>query len=138
MERTSFATIIHTECGIVNARVRLLRIHFAFLLRWTVILCLSGTWRSTGLAEKPMNEQRRYLAYLLRLWQESGGKWAHGDAHRDAPLWRASLERPQGGERLGFASLEDLYAYLDAQTGSSSSGSQRLDASGCQSGAKPG
>ena len=85
-----------------------------------------------------MNEQRRYMAYLLRLWQESGGERARSDAHPDGPLWRASLERPQGGERLGFASLEDLYAYLDAQTRSSSSGMQRLDEGGCQSRAEPG
>jgi hypothetical protein len=81
------------------------------------------------LAEKPIVQKRRYLSYLLRLWQEGSG---------ERPLWRASLESPQGGERLGFASLEDLYAYLDAQTRSSSSGSQRLDEGRCWSGAKPG
>jgi hypothetical protein len=89
------------------------------------MLSVSGTWRNTGLAEKPMIQKRRYLSYLLRLWQEGGGEQPRGDMHRDAPLWRASLESPQGGERLGFASLEDLYAYLDAQTRSSSSGTQR-------------
>jgi hypothetical protein len=81
------------------------------------------------LAEKPIVQKRGYLSYLLRLWQQGGG---------EQPLWRASLEGPQGGERLGFASLEDLYAYLDAQTRSSSSGTQRLDEGRCQSRAKPG
>ena len=76
-----------------------------------------------------MVQKRRYLSYLLRLWQEGGSERA---------LWRASLERPQGGDRLGFASLEDLYAYLDAQTRSGSSGTQRLDEGRCQSRAKPG
>jgi len=28
------------------------------------------------LEEKLMNQQRQYLAYLLRLWQESGGEFA--------------------------------------------------------------
>jgi len=109
--------------------VRALRIRFAFLLRWAAILSLSGTWRNTALAEKPIVQKRGYLSYLLRLWQQGGG---------EQPLWRASLEGPQGGERLGFASLEDLYAYLDAQTRSSSSGTQRLDEGRCQSRAKPG
>jgi len=48
-------------------------------------------------------EQRRdYLSYLLRLWQESAGEG----------IWRASLEDPHTGERTGFASLEDLFAFL--------------------------
>jgi hypothetical protein len=85
-----------------------------------------------------MDQEGRYLSYLLRLWQESSGEQPRGDAHRDAPLWRASLERPQGGERLGFASLEDLYAYLDAQTGSSSPDRERINRGVCRSRAKPG
>jgi hypothetical protein len=76
-----------------------------------------------------MIQKRRYLSYLLRLWPEGGG---------ERPLWRASLERPQGGGRLGFATLEDLYAYLEGQTGSRSPGSESLDEGGCQSRAKPG
>jgi hypothetical protein len=70
------------------------------------------------MAEKPVKRQRRYLSYLLRLWQESAG---------DAPLWRASLERPQGGERLGFRSLEDLFAFLERETRSSSPGFESSD-----------
>jgi hypothetical protein len=51
--------------------------------------------------------QQRYLSYLLRLWQTSdGGK----------QVWRASLESPGTGERQGFASLEDLFEFLQAQT----------------------
>lgn len=46
------------------------------------------------MAEKPVIQKRRYLAYLLRLWQESSGSEQGG-----APLWRASLERPQSDER---------------------------------------
>ena len=42
-------------------------------------------------------------SYLLRLWrtEEPGG------FH-----WQASLENPEIGERIGFASLEELFAYL--------------------------
>ena len=51
-----------------------------------------------------MSEPRRgYLAFLLRLWQvrsEAG------------PAWRVSLECARGGERLGFASLDELLAFL--------------------------
>jgi hypothetical protein len=74
------------------------------------------------MAEEPMTRQRRYLSYLLRLWQESGG---------DAPLWRASLEWPQSGDRQGFASLVDLFAFLEKETGLSSPGSQRSDDTEC-------
>lgn len=42
-----------------------------------------------------------YFSYLLRMWR-TGEKSA----------WRASLENPQTGERLGFGSLEMLFAFL--------------------------
>jgi hypothetical protein len=48
-------------------------------------------------------EPRRYLAYLLRLWQAGDV----GDS-----TWRASLESPHTGERRGFASLDLLFAFL--------------------------
>lgn len=50
-----------------------------------------------------------YYAYLLRLWREAG------ETH-----WRASLENPSTGERLGFATLDRLVKYLNAQTGEKS------------------
>jgi hypothetical protein len=31
-------------------------------------------------------------------------------------VWRASLENPHTGERLGFATLERLFAFLEDQT----------------------
>ncbi len=45
----------------------------------------------------------RRRSYLLRLWRadEPGGF-----------NWQASLEIPETGERIGFASLEELFAYL--------------------------
>jgi hypothetical protein len=52
-------------------------------------------------------KQTRYLSYLLRLWQTSDS----GDL-----VWRASLECPGTGERKGFPSLSDLFAYLETQT----------------------
>jgi hypothetical protein len=51
--------------------------------------------------------RRSYQAYLLRLWQVRQG---------GVLTWRASLERAHTGERKGFDSLGDLFAYLCAQT----------------------
>jgi len=42
-----------------------------------------------------------YRAFVLRLWRE----------HPDTP-WRCSLQAADGAERLGFADLEQLLAYL--------------------------
>ncbi len=67
------------------------------------------------MAEKTVKQQGRYLSYLLRLWQEHGGS-----QQGDAPLWRASLERPQSDVRQVFASLADLFAYLESETGTRS------------------
>ncbi len=51
-------------------------------------------------------EQRRYISYLLRLWQiRSGGEL----------VWRASLESPHTGERWGFANLADLFTFLEKE-----------------------
>ena len=52
-----------------------------------------------------MNElkDRNHYSFLLRLWRTEGT--------RDF-VWRASLEIPASGERIGFANLEHLFAYL--------------------------
>jgi hypothetical protein len=50
---------------------------------------------------------RAYRSYLLRLWRESGV----GPGH-----WRASLQDPESNERIGFATLEQLFSYLRQQT----------------------
>ena len=56
-------------------------------------------------AGDPMKEQPvAYFSYLLRMWR-TGEKSA----------WRASLEDPQTGERLGFGSLEALWEFLQQQ-----------------------
>ncbi len=42
-------------------------------------------------------------SFILRLWREE----QHG-IHD----WRASIEIPESGKRIGFASLEQLFAFL--------------------------
>jgi hypothetical protein len=46
-------------------------------------------------------------SYLLRLWQTGTG---------EQQIWRASLEHVPTGERLGFATLEQLFVFLMQQT----------------------
>lgn len=53
-----------------------------------------------------VKDRPRYFSYLLRLWLP-------GDEGKVS--WRASLEDPRTGERLGFPSLEALFAYLQEQ-----------------------
>lgn len=52
--------------------------------------------------------EKRYEAFMLRLWQVGDG---------DKLGWRASLECPSSGELCGFASLDELFGYLRAITG---------------------
>jgi len=52
-------------------------------------------------------EQPDHVSYLLRLWREDD----EGKA-----VWRASVESSLGGERVGFASLEELFEFLRRQT----------------------
>ncbi len=42
-------------------------------------------------------------SFILRLWQVK---------QSNTPDWRVSLEIPETGQRIGFASLEQLFAYL--------------------------
>jgi hypothetical protein len=58
-----------------------------------------------------MTEDRpEYQSYLLRLWP------AKQDGEK---VWRASLQRPQNSERVGFASLDELFDFLRLSTGQS-------------------
>lgn len=52
-----------------------------------------------------MNDLKKihHRSYLLRLWRTEG----LGDFE-----WRASLEIPETGQRIGFANLEQLFVYL--------------------------
>lgn len=55
-----------------------------------------------------IDEQRQYLSYLLRLWQERATSPA---------VWRASLENSRTGEVVGFADTMQLFAFLQEQLG---------------------
>src|SRR5918998_1109907 len=53
-----------------------------------------------------MGNRRRYVSYLLRLWQaDSDGEG----------VWRAMVEEPLSGEHYGFASPELLFSFLREQ-----------------------
>ena len=58
-------------------------------------------------------ERRRSISYLLRLWQAE---------HEGTLVWRASLESAHTGERRGFASLAELYAFLQQETAADDKG----------------
>jgi hypothetical protein len=86
-----------------------------------------------------MTEQPDYLAYLLRLWRESGDDengdaTCRGDAKRrleEPAVWRASLECSKTSERQGFAGLDDLVDFLRRQIGAVSvCGGERDDDEG--------
>ena len=53
------------------------------------------------------DEHRRYMSYLLRLWQTE---------REGALVWCASLESPTTGKRQGFVGLKDLYVFLEQAT----------------------
>jgi hypothetical protein len=55
------------------------------------------------------SEQPGYRSFLLRLWQVDAA---------DKPRWRVSLEDARTHQRMNFASLEQLFAFLLGQTGS--------------------
>jgi hypothetical protein len=61
-------------------------------------------------------ERLHYQAYMLRLWL----------ADREPICWRASLEDPRTGERLAFADLDELFAFLQATTAQVPEQVQRL------------
>ena len=57
-----------------------------------------------------------YCSYLLRLWQvRSGGEL----------VWRASLEDPRTGIRRGFATLEQMFAFLQLGMGAGPADQER-------------
>lgn len=64
--------------------------------------------------------QTQYYSYLLRIWQSS-------DA--EPHVWRASLESAFTGQQYNFATLRELYEFLDqlALISSSSEKMQRLE-----------
>jgi len=46
-----------------------------------------------------------YFSYLLRMWRTG-----------EHSAWRASLEDPRTGERVGFNGLDTLFTFLAHQT----------------------
>jgi hypothetical protein len=67
--------------------------------------------------------ETEYKSYLLRLWQAtSAGKL----------VWRASLEAPHTGLRHGFASLEQLFAFLMEQAAGTAEPGAVFDSAGDQ------
>jgi hypothetical protein len=48
-----------------------------------------------------------YVSYLLRVWRSNG---------EGPSAWRASLENPHTGERMGFADMEGLFSFLRQHT----------------------
>ncbi len=59
-------------------------------------------------------EQPDYVSYLVRLWREGGDEGVHRGEEKG--VWRASVESSLNGERVGFASLEELFEFLRRQT----------------------
>ena len=55
-----------------------------------------------------IDSQRDYLSYMLRMWR---------DGRAGEAVWRASLQSPHSGDVAGFASLDDLFAFLRRQAG---------------------
>jgi hypothetical protein len=59
------------------------------------------------------SEKRRYISYLLRLWQVRVGGQV---------VWRTSLEDAHTSERRGFTNLADLVAFLEGKMGEDTGG----------------
>ena len=53
------------------------------------------------------DRQRQYRSFLVRIW---------GTAHGDTWTWRASVEDVRTHAHWSFATLDHLYAFLEAQT----------------------
>ncbi len=68
------------------------------VMRYTVIIMEKTLYQSK--LPKPSNYK---YSFILRLWRvEEAG----------IPNWQASVETTETGERIGFASLEQLFAFL--------------------------
>jgi hypothetical protein len=58
------------------------------------------------MASQPTRDKSpAYAAYLVRLWQDG-----------QAGQWRASAQSVQTGEKTLFASLSELFMFLESQT----------------------
>jgi hypothetical protein len=70
--------------------------------------CYTGGAMHGQEGKDELASQKDYMSYLLRLWRAGQGRDAH---------WRASLQRPGTEESIWFADLEEMFAFLRAQTG---------------------
>ena len=72
--------------------------------------------------QKQTGEETDYLSFLLRLWRRPHDETTcRGEEESERgtgePGWRASLEKPYTGERIGFGSVDELFDFLRAQVG---------------------
>ncbi len=58
--------------------------------------------------------QKDYFAYMLRLWRECNNGVC---STSEGGFWRASLQSTHSNNRLMFASLDELYHFLQIQVG---------------------
>jgi hypothetical protein len=65
---------------------------------------------------------RDYMAYLLRLWRTG---------LEENAAWRASLQDAHTGERIGFACLDELVAYLKQRMAEGKAGLGDATGGGC-------
>jgi hypothetical protein len=70
---------------------------------------------------KETRNQKDYVSYMLRMWRDRGDE---GPSRSEEAPWRASLQDPHSGERVGFASLEDLFGFLRRETAGEAHGSR--------------
>ena len=63
---------------------------------------------------KETRKQNDYVSYMLRMWHDGGDEGP--SPSKEAP-WRASLQSPRTGDLVGFASLEELFCFLQRQAG---------------------
>jgi hypothetical protein len=54
--------------------------------------------------------QASYLSYILRLWRLEGEEIQ--ERREEELVWRASLDDPETGERIGFADLDTLFEHI--------------------------
>jgi hypothetical protein len=53
-------------------------------------------------------------SFVLRLWQVRAGE--NQEQNSGQWEWRASLDNPQTGDRVGFANMELLFEYIHKKT----------------------
>jgi hypothetical protein len=84
--------------------------------------------------ENPVTKTRsEYLSFLLRLWRVSNN--VNQDPGGEEMVWRVSLQETLTDERISFADLDDLVAFLRFEMDAESDGG--LDATRSEAQKKP-